>query len=232
MVTVSVYMELKEEAESFQVHKNFITHYSPFFSAAFNGNFAEGESQKLELDDTEPAVFGSFVQWLYTQDIVDGKGSLPDQPTLVNLWILADKILVPRLQNQIIRALDLSRRASEEARPHPGMSTAGRMSMASITSTERPAPPRRIKQDPTIFHRLYECTAKDSPLRSYFVDICSRGSHEEISDEEADDYPHEMLVDIINKMRRRERHVCRAASSCSEYYVSEDIAEKRDARVK
>jgi len=286
------------------VHKNFITHYSPYFDAAFNGNFAEGQSQKLDLEDTEPHVFGTFVNWLYSQNIENAEGEIPDDSTLVNLWLLADKCLVPKLQNQVIRNLD--RRAKEKAVKdmvahgteiseatnfdatitEPGVGSAaaatrtrtyrdivaaaggsvsqeiinatyarmagqeasrqakllehqsryhfsspfeshskapsyGKPAEACVARDPVPAPAApKVKQNPLLFHRIYDNTTRDSKLREYFVDVCSKANVRDIEEDEADDYPHDMLVDIVNRMRR---HDANKSKPISEYYVSEDI---------
>lgn len=51
-----------------------------------------------------------FVNWLYTQRVEDKKGKLPRSGPLVNLWLLADLFIMPKLQNQILLELDKSRR--------------------------------------------------------------------------------------------------------------------------
>ncbi|KAE8444329.1 hypothetical protein EG329_000639 [Mollisiaceae sp. DMI_Dod_QoI] len=94
---------------TFTIHLNYICHYSPYFYAAFHGRFQEGEKQEMKMEDTDPLVFGIFVNWLYTQTIYTEAGELPKCSTLVNLWILADHVLVPRLQNHALVSLDAAR---------------------------------------------------------------------------------------------------------------------------
>ncbi|PVH71819.1 hypothetical protein DL98DRAFT_89834 [Cadophora sp. DSE1049] len=134
------------EKQSFQVHKNYICHYSPFFDVAFNGPFVEGQTQELDLTETSPFIFGTFVNWLYTQKIINRTGKLPSCLSLSVLWILADKLLVPSLQNQALSLLN-ARRVLDGTR-----------------------------LDSTMFNYVYENTASDSPLRRYIVDACSKGS--------------------------------------------------------
>jgi len=55
------------------VHKSFITFYSPFFKAAFDGPFEEGTRQTIQLEDVEAEPFEIFVQWLYSQNIANCK---------------------------------------------------------------------------------------------------------------------------------------------------------------
>jgi len=50
------------DTKTFRIHKNFICYYSPFFDAAFNGKFVEGETQSMKLEDTCAEAFGGFCQ--------------------------------------------------------------------------------------------------------------------------------------------------------------------------
>jgi hypothetical protein len=89
------------ELPKFVFHRNLISHYSPFFAAAFKGNFKEGLSQEMTLE-ADFKAFGVFSNWLYTQTILDSEGYQPDMCSLAHLWILADRFLVPRLQNKVV----------------------------------------------------------------------------------------------------------------------------------
>ncbi|KAH9212761.1 hypothetical protein DL95DRAFT_391069 [Leptodontidium sp. 2 PMI_412] len=130
--------------QSFPIHKNHICHYSPFFDAAFNGNFAEGESQEVDLYEVKPEIFGIFVNWLYTQEIMSEDGEAPSVRSLVYLWLLADRILVSSLQNQ---AIDL------------------------IERTRQQKGNDRLPSE--IFPIIYDNTNANSGLRLYVVRVCS-----------------------------------------------------------
>jgi hypothetical protein len=84
------------QEQTFLIHKDFICYYSKFFDAAFNGQFEEGQTQAMTLDDIDPDAFGLLVDWLYTQRVdVDGNSL----PTLERLWIMGDRFLIPAIQN-------------------------------------------------------------------------------------------------------------------------------------
>ena len=51
-------------------------------------------------------AFGLFLNWLYTKRIVDQSGMFPVFEDLADLWIFADRVLVPKLQDQILLALN------------------------------------------------------------------------------------------------------------------------------
>jgi hypothetical protein len=89
------------ETPKFVIHKHLICHHSPFFAAAFNSNFKEGITQEMTID-VDHKVFGLFVNWLYNKVILGASGEQPDLPTLAHLWILADRVLIPKLQNQVM----------------------------------------------------------------------------------------------------------------------------------
>lgn len=102
-------------------------HASPVFKAAFNSGFIEGQSLTYRLDDVQPEAFKLLAQWMYSRtydihwaiDEVDTGmeknityedieiKELFDKQTddLVSLWILADRFILPRLQNRVITSL-------------------------------------------------------------------------------------------------------------------------------
>ena len=67
----------------------------------------------MRIDDISAKVFGLLVSWLYSQEIQDGKGGLPTCRMLVDLWILADRFMIPPLQNQSIEKLNDARLAGK-----------------------------------------------------------------------------------------------------------------------
>jgi hypothetical protein len=110
-----VYAKAGTEKKSFGVHQELICFHSPYFRAAFKGNFQEATTGEVLLDDVDSEVFGLFVQWLYAQDIVEsicsdesstnqGKAGteLPLTRYLIELWLLAEYPQVPMLQNYVL----------------------------------------------------------------------------------------------------------------------------------
>jgi hypothetical protein len=99
---------------------------SKVLEKAFNSQFKEGRTQVYVMEDTLPDTFRIFVHWLYSQKLThihyeeyydsniedeDGqiyanKCSLETQ-TRIKLWVLAEKLLVPRLQNEVMELLGL-----------------------------------------------------------------------------------------------------------------------------
>ncbi|TVY59623.1 hypothetical protein LSUE1_G009222 [Lachnellula suecica] len=102
---VEVNVQRKDEMKKFLVHKEFICYHSPFFDVAFNGKFQEGISRVLNLEHTAPRTFAMFVEWLYSQKVtVDVEWSPSVLGDLADLWILADRLLVPKLQKEALVA--------------------------------------------------------------------------------------------------------------------------------
>lgn len=97
------------------VHKEHACYHSPVLDAAFNGDFIEGQTQTYRIEDTSPGAFRIFVQWLYRQELdlfqlrgspveLDGDSDdcFTEDMALAELWVLADKMAVPALQNLVV----------------------------------------------------------------------------------------------------------------------------------
>ncbi|RDL36028.1 uncharacterized protein BP5553_06640 [Venustampulla echinocandica] len=106
---VTIHVSRNKRKQTFLVHKQFICFYSSYFNAAFNGEFQEGQTQTLELENVFPSLFAIFVNWIYTQKIVADDNYAPTLFSLIQLWILADRLLVPKLQNKILGQLEIRR---------------------------------------------------------------------------------------------------------------------------
>jgi len=85
----------------FLIHKNLICYHSPFFAAAFNGNFIEGITQSMTLD-VDKEAFGVLVNWFYSQGVVSEFGVQPTVVTLARVWIMAERFMMPLLQNKVM----------------------------------------------------------------------------------------------------------------------------------
>ena len=77
-----------------------------------NGQSSEAQSGVVKLKETNPDAFGFFVDWIYTGTIKVNTEYLTlrdrDRATpkaVIELWILADYLQIPRLQNYSIEIL-------------------------------------------------------------------------------------------------------------------------------
>jgi hypothetical protein len=107
-----------DSPKKFIVHKEPACYHSPILDAAFNGNFVEGQTQTYRIEDTSPEAFRFFVQWLYRQELdlfqlkslaveedEEPKQSYDEDIALAELWVLAEKMAVPALQNLVIEKI-------------------------------------------------------------------------------------------------------------------------------
>ncbi|KAE8446871.1 hypothetical protein EG329_011502 [Mollisiaceae sp. DMI_Dod_QoI] len=89
---------------------------SPVLKAAFCGSFIESQTQAYKLCHVNKATARMLVQWLYTQDLeinqmkddwmpTDGAGD-EECINLAKLWILADELGIPRLQNTVVETIN------------------------------------------------------------------------------------------------------------------------------
>jgi hypothetical protein len=110
------------DEKKFIVHKEFACHYSPVLNAAFNSQFIEGQTQTYRLEDTTEGTFRLFLQWLYYQQLellqlqdgnVDDNLVIDEDESLFGLWILADKLGAPHLQNLAIESIEKIRYKTE-----------------------------------------------------------------------------------------------------------------------
>ncbi|CZT42867.1 uncharacterized protein RSE6_02819 [Rhynchosporium secalis] len=100
-----------------QVHKKMACRYSHILETAFDSSFIEGRTQKYELESVTLSAFALLAEWIYTQKI-ERPPSMKCRKTTgdksshsiacststdyVALWILAEVLLKPRLQNLAI----------------------------------------------------------------------------------------------------------------------------------
>jgi hypothetical protein len=110
-----IVVKVGEEEQSFSIHKSLACFYSSYFKGAFQGNFGKGVNGQATLADTDPKIFGLVVHWLYFQKIdeeicedkslTNKQKFVKHQPSihgLVDLWLLADYLGIPGVQNAAI----------------------------------------------------------------------------------------------------------------------------------
>ncbi|KUJ22800.1 uncharacterized protein LY89DRAFT_728914 [Mollisia scopiformis] len=123
---VKLYPGCDPKAEPFVVHKDWACHSSSVLEAAFNSNFLEGQTQeyRLDIESIDEDVVALFVHWIYTQKLdlspvqASGAETLPTSSNkdivLVKLWVLADKLVIPSLQNKVIDEIEETRRSTRK----------------------------------------------------------------------------------------------------------------------
>lgn len=105
-----VIVGLGDNIEEFSVHKKLLCDSSTYFKAALTNGFAETHNQKITLDDENPAIFRTFVAWLYEKKL--DKKVLPPETKkgafrnhLLRLYVFADKHCITKLANDVITML-------------------------------------------------------------------------------------------------------------------------------
>ncbi|KAH0337205.1 hypothetical protein KCU81_g8228, partial [Aureobasidium melanogenum] len=96
--------------QRFNIHKKLLCDSSTYFKAALNNGFAETRDQKITLDDEDPAVFRTYVAWLYkerldTRTMPSGVQKEAVQRHMLELYVFADKRGIITLLNDTITML-------------------------------------------------------------------------------------------------------------------------------
>ncbi len=100
------------------VHKDFACVYSPVLKAALNNtDSVESQIKTYHFENISEKVLRLLIYWIYCQDldIIDLKPmrdafkvvtKLEENMHLAKLWILADQLLIPRLQNDAMEKIE------------------------------------------------------------------------------------------------------------------------------
>lgn len=100
-----------EDKKEWKMPMSLLCFHSGYFQSALKGGFAEAKAKRVKLLDEKPATFEVVVNWLYTHDV--GVRVQDDSweehcatiGKLLDTWILAEYLQMPRLQNTIIRLM-------------------------------------------------------------------------------------------------------------------------------
>lgn len=88
-----------QSSKPYIVYKDVVCHASPYLADALASSFVEGETQQLTMVDVNPLCSGSFLQYAHTGKIKDKEGTLSTISIMVELWVLADRLMTPSLAN-------------------------------------------------------------------------------------------------------------------------------------
>ncbi|KAH8625825.1 hypothetical protein IG631_19704 [Alternaria alternata] len=103
----AIIVEVGPNRRKYHVQKAFLTHYSEYFSKALNGAWKEAKDKIIRLTDIEPAIFGLFIEWLYTQNLPNlitlnaNKIDLSSRLWKIKLYVFADRFAVSRLRTAL-----------------------------------------------------------------------------------------------------------------------------------
>ncbi|TGO12446.1 hypothetical protein BTUL_0088g00220 [Botrytis tulipae] len=104
--TVKLIVGPKDGTRTFLVHKDMLCTASPVFEAGFKPEWQKGGDATMELPEDDPIYFAPLVYWIYNNEIVYPCGSLTSpMGELAKVYQLAEKYMMPRLQNDLIDSL-------------------------------------------------------------------------------------------------------------------------------
>lgn len=92
------------------LHERLLTYYSPFFADVFYAKDNSDESRKAQqnkaygLPDEDDLAFEMLVGWLYSRDIKVPREE-KDLSPLLDLYLLADKLRMERLGQELVEAV-------------------------------------------------------------------------------------------------------------------------------
>ncbi|KAJ8069682.1 hypothetical protein OCU04_000109 [Sclerotinia nivalis] len=205
--------------ETFQIHKQVACQHSEVWDRAFNSAFIEGQTQTYSIEDTNPEAFRLLMQWVYQEkfDHVDSEDfnccesmdeffrCIFEYPLLLELWVLADKFLIRRLQNYTMNIMCRKQ-------------TVCKIDMLAMHYTY-----------------VYNNTAEDSALRRFVVAQSCWSKQkfcwtEDVFSCEMDNYPKEMLMDMVTAIKAqvpetvRERKHSLVGVSLGSFLLAENLS--------
>ena len=93
------------------VHKDLLCQKSPYFSAAANDCWKEGQEGRVPLPADDPSAFALYVQWLYrerifsSQDMTDTGGNREEIDLLIEAFVLGEKLQDQNFKDAVIDSL-------------------------------------------------------------------------------------------------------------------------------
>ena len=94
-----------EDKKEFAVHKELISHYSPFFKSACKDFWKESQTGVIKLPADRAEVFKVFANWLYSQVFTLQEDQTKDFKLIIDSYVFGDKVDTPAFQNDSIDAI-------------------------------------------------------------------------------------------------------------------------------
>lgn len=87
--------------------KKVLTHCSPFFDAALNGNFAEASLKAVDLPEDDLIAFEIWATWLSLGTLSLGRWEGPFyyadfDHSYIRAWVLGDKLVCPAFKDHVM----------------------------------------------------------------------------------------------------------------------------------
>lgn len=97
------------DEQRFTVFQNVICSKSLFFDRALNGKFEESKTKEVVLRDVDIETLKAMIHWAYHQELPGQHSRYEDvegnMAHLARLWLLADQLLMPALQEKILERI-------------------------------------------------------------------------------------------------------------------------------
>ncbi|KAE8446872.1 hypothetical protein EG329_011503 [Mollisiaceae sp. DMI_Dod_QoI] len=185
------------------VHKEVACQRSPILRAAFCGNSSEGNVETYDMQHVDERTAKLLIQWLYTENLVvkqlkedwveDGKVANEEDRNLIDLWVLADELQMPALQNATVETMYRTARKT-------------RMTISN-----------RNKQ------RLYRKTAKGSKLRLFLCQYIAHHAAPASYGLDSVPNPHDFWVDCTTYLSLQWRTKSTKEFKISDYFVEDIV---------
>lgn len=195
----------------FEIHKALLCHRSAYFKGALTGRFKEAREGIVTLEDEDPETFSRFHAWLYTGSCMkdDDTTPLTIAPAL-QLWLFAEKRLVPNLQNAIIDQLIKS--------------------YTKTYTTNNPLVSEPSPEEENACIAAWENSAEDSCLQKFITDhfLCHLDLETLFRESRAERYPLTLIVSIAIRAqkagleRKRDFFGGLRYEHCARYHVHVD----------
>lgn len=102
---VTIIIGKDDKKKTYLVHKGFACHHSPVLDRAFNSCFIEEQTQVYTIDDFEyTEAFAVIQTWMYSESL-GSYSTTSHLELLYATWILSDRLLIPRLQNVLMKCI-------------------------------------------------------------------------------------------------------------------------------
>lgn len=212
-----VYVKVGPGEVAFGVHKDLLCHYSPYFKAAFTSGFEETNAGVMKLPEISVELFEVFNRWLYHKTL----WSPDDFPKE------ADDLLDERgcpLGNGLVNHMDILMRLYVFANMVriPSLMNQILDDLNEISNLSGAIPT-------AAFSYVWDNVCDSSPIRRFIVDWVLWEVDEDTMDEDADEYPSYMRLEIMKAARRtirgfsnREKPQNPKEGDMSCYYVPEN----------
>ena len=89
----------------YNLHRSLLCERCPYFKGCFDGPFKETEDKKTALKEENPDDFDEVLRWMYRGIVSRPQYGEIDDMSLINAYILADRLCMEELKNSIVTTL-------------------------------------------------------------------------------------------------------------------------------